>query len=159
MIFVHTLFMKKWWPTLLMFFVIMSGCTRVEEPQFRRVHQFRLKKLGLEAADIGFSVTYFNPNSFGVTVKEAAADVYMDSVYLGKFTQDASIAVEKKSEFSIPMTGSIPLATALKMNLQNMIDRPVTLKADGSVKVGKAGVFITKPFKYEGRHSLAEIKL
>ncbi|MGZ4011694.1 MAG: hypothetical protein ACXVLF_12125, partial [Flavisolibacter sp.] len=65
---------------LLPFFaiVLLAGCTRIQEPQFRKVGNFRLKNFGLQQAEIAFNVNYFNPNDFGVTVKEAAADVYLD---------------------------------------------------------------------------------
>jgi LEA14-like dessication related protein len=103
-------------------------------------------------------VTYYNPNNFGVSVKEAGADFYIDSVYMGKFTQDQEIEVEKNSEFSVPLSGSIPLATALKLKINDLANRDLLLQANGSVKVGKAGVFISRPFTYSGKHKI-DIKL
>ncbi|HYD92677.1 MAG TPA: hypothetical protein VEA37_14470, partial [Flavobacterium sp.] len=133
----------KW---LLPFFLLLAtGCAKVQDPEFRRLEKFRLKNIGLEKASIGFNVTYFNPNKFGVAVKEAAADVYMDTVYLGRFVQESAISVDKNSEFSIPFTGDVALQTVLRLNLQEMSTKQVLIKADGSVKVGKAGIFVTKP--------------
>jgi LEA14-like dessication related protein len=103
-------------------------------------------------------VTYFNPNDFGVTVKEAAADVYLDSVYLGKFVQDSTIGVDKNADFSIPLSGAISLKTVLSLNLQELAQREVLLRANGNVKVGKAGIFISKPFTYQGKHRLEDIR-
>jgi hypothetical protein len=45
------------------------------------------------------------------------------------------------------------------MNLQNLTEKEINLKADGSVKVGKGGVFITRPVSYEGKHKLDEIRI
>lgn len=140
----------------LSLFVLM-GCARVKEPEFRRVDSFHLKNIGLQAAVVAFNVRYFNPNNFGVTVKEAGADVYLDSVYLGKFVQDSSIDVRKDAEFSIPLSGTVSLQTVLNLDLQDLSQREVLLKANGSVKVGKAGIYITRPFTYEGRHRLQDI--
>ncbi|MGZ3881193.1 MAG: hypothetical protein ACXVBF_07650, partial [Flavisolibacter sp.] len=137
--------------------VLLAGCTRIQEPQFRKVGNFRLKNFGLQQAEIAFNVNYFNPNDFGVTVKEAAADVYLDSVYLGKFQQDSTVGVKKDAEFSIPLTGTVSLQTVLGMDLQDLSRREVWLKANGSVKVGKAGIYITKPFTYQGKHRLEDI--
>ena len=122
------------------------------------MEKFRIKNLGIQQTTIGFSVTYYNPNNFGVTVKQTEADIYMDSVYLGKFIQDSTVGVNKNAEFSIPLTGSISLQTALQMDLQNIGERDVLLKADGSVKVGKAGIFVNKPIHYEGMHKIEEIR-
>jgi len=37
--------------------------------------------------------------------------------------------------------------------------KDIFLKADGSVKVGKAGIYITRPVHYQGLHRLDEIRL
>jgi len=138
--------------------VILSSCKKVKDPEFRRIDHFHVKSLGLQQTTIGFNVTYFNPNNFGVTVKETAADIYMDSVYLGKFIQDSSVAVNKNSEFSIPLSGAVAMKTALQMNFQNIGNRDILVKADGNVRVGKAGIFVTKPIHYQGKHKLSEVK-
>lgn len=142
----------RYLPFLLL--LVLAGCTKVKDPEFRRIEKFGLRKLGLQEATIGFHVTYFNPNNFGVTVKEAAADIYLDSVYLGKFTQEKTVEVRKNADFSIPFTGSISLQTALNLKMEDLTNRDVLLRADGTVKVGKAGVFVNKPIRYEGRHKL-----
>ena len=147
------------WLLPLFSMLVIAGCTSVKDPEFRRVENFKVKDFGLQDVTVGFQVTYFNPNKFGVTVKDAVADIYMDSVYMGKFTQDNLVEVGSNSNFSIPLSGKLTLGTALKMDLQNIGSRKIYLKADGSVKVGKAGVFVTKPFDYEGNHSLNEISL
>jgi len=147
--------MKTLLPFLLL--LLLCGCTKIKEPQFRRIDNFHLKNFGLQEAVVGFNVTYFNPNNFGVTVKEAAADVYLDTIYLGKFVQDSTIGVKKNAEFSIPLSGSVTLQTVLNLNLQELSQREVLLKANGSVRVGKAGIFITKPFNYQGKHKIEDI--
>ncbi|MBO9683451.1 MAG: LEA type 2 family protein [Flavisolibacter sp.] len=137
--------------------ILLAGCTNIKDPQFRRIDGFRLKNFGLQEAVIGFNVTYYNPNTFGVTVKEAGADVYLDTIYLGKFVQDSTVGVRKGSEFSIPLSGSVSFQKILNLDLQKLSQREVLLKANGSVKVGKAGIFITKPFNYQGNHRLEDI--
>lgn len=134
---------------------VLVSCTRMKDPEFRRVDDFGVKQLGFQETVVGFSATYFNPNNFGVTVKEAAIDVYVDTVYLGKFTQPTEVAVTKKAEFSIPFEGRIPVQQALKFDLPRLLGRTVKLRADGSVKVGKVGIFVTKPIHYEGRQTIS----
>ena len=153
--FVYKMKTTKLLPFLL---VLLAGCTKIKEPEFRRVDNFHLKNFGLQNAVIAFDVTYFNPNNFGVTVKEAEADVYLDTIYLGKFIQDSSIVVKKNGDFSIPLSGSVMLRTVLNLNLQELSQREVSLNANGSVKVGKAGIFVTKAIHYQGKHKLSEIK-
>jgi LEA14-like dessication related protein len=150
-----TMRFKNLLPFLIL--ALFAGCTKIKEPEFRRVDNFHLKNFGLQQAVIAFNVHYFNPNNFEVTVKEAAADVYLDSVYLGKFVQDSTIGVKKNAEFSIPLSGAVSLQTVLSLNLQELSQREVVLKANGNVKVGKAGIFITKDFNYLGKHRIQDI--
>ncbi len=134
--------------------VVLCSCGKMEEPQFKRFENFNVSTLGLKETVIGFNATLYNPNSFGVTVKESAVGVYIDSVFVGTFIQTHDISVKSAADFSIPLEGKIPLGRALKMNLPGLIGQEVLVRADGSVKVGKGGIYITKKFAYEGRQHL-----
>jgi len=140
--------------TLFLFTVVLCSCGKMEEPQFKRLENFKVKSLGLKETVVGFSATLHNPNGFGVTVKESAVDVYVDSVFVGNFKQTENVSVKSEADFSIPLEGIIPIGRALNMNLPGLIGKEVLVRADGSVRVGKGGVYITKEFTYEGRQRL-----
>lgn len=139
------------------FFVALAGCTNIQQPEFRRIEKFRVKNIDLSQGTIGLNVTYYNPNTFGVTVKETEADLYINSVHVGKFTQDSTIGVNKTSEFSIPISGTVPLAELLQLK-GNLSNQEVSITADGTTKLGKLGVYVTKPFHYEGNFNPGMIK-
>ncbi|HEX2534310.1 MAG TPA: hypothetical protein VHK69_11280, partial [Chitinophagaceae bacterium] len=152
-------YMKNWLISIgLVVSLAFGSCGKVKDPEFRRLDNFGVKNLGLQKATIGVEVVYFNPNNFGVTVKEAVADLYIDSVHMGTFRQPAGIEVQKNAEFGIPLSGEISLQKALQLNLTDLQNREVQVRANGSVRVGKAGVFVTRPVQYQGRHKL-DIKL
>lgn len=144
---------------LLLLVTAVAGCAKIQEPEFRRIDQFRIKTASFTSATIGLNVTYFNPNNFSMSVKETGADVYLDNVYVGRFAQDTTVTVGNAQEFSIPLSGTVSVDKLLQLDIQNIGSRDVDVRAEGSTKVGKAGVFITKPFSYEGKHRLDEVKL
>jgi LEA14-like dessication related protein len=146
-------------PVLLAALLAFSGCKEIKDPEFRRLEHFGVKNMNLNEATIGFGVTYFNPNNFGVSVKEAEANVYLDSVYIGRFVQDSLVEVQKNSAFTVPFSGAVSLQTALKLNLNDLVNKQVMVKADGTVKVGKAGIYVSKPVHYQGLHRLEELNL
>ncbi len=148
---------KYFTPALFLVF-LLAGCAKIQEPEFRRVDNFRLKGIGLSGATVGFTITYFNPNNFTMTVKETEAQVALDGVDLGKFAQDTTVEVGAKAEFSIPISGTVPFNKATQLNIQNLSSREVQVNAVGSTKVGKAGIFITKPFTYSGKHRIDEVR-
>ena len=142
----------------IVFAVLSLGCSKIVEPEFRNLKNFRVKSLELDQVTIGLGMTFYNPNHFTVTVKETAAKVYLDKVFLGDFTQDTTVEVGNEANFTIPLSGTIPLTTFLQMNLKDIHKRQVLIQADGSTKVGKAGIFITKDIRYAGQHRLGEIR-
>lgn len=146
--------MTKWIITTLAIGLLASSCGKVEEPEFRKLNNFGIRKLGLQESTVGFNAVYYNPNNFGVSVKEAALDVYIDSTYLGKFTQPQQVEVDNKAEFSIPLEATVTLQNAMSLGLEKKLGKEVLVRADGSVKIGKAGVFVTKDIDYKGRHLL-----
>lgn len=130
------------------------GCARVQEPVFRKITDFRVVRIGVNAVTVGLGMTYHNPNNFTVTVKETAVKVYLDSVVLGDFIQDTSIRVGENTDFTVPLSGTIPLRVFLKLNLKNIHKRAVRVTAEGETRIGKAGVFVTKKIAYSGEHRL-----
>ena len=141
-------------PLLGFCLALLSSCSHIKEPEFRRIEGFKVKSFGLSEVKVGFKVTYFNPNNFGVTAKEAHVDVYLDSLFVGNFTSDSAVPVRRNADFSIPLTGTIPVQKAMELNLPQMAQRDVLIRANGSIKVGKAGIYVTEPIKYEGKHSI-----
>ena len=72
--------------------------------------------------------------------------------------QNTTIAVGKEADFTIPLSGNIPLQTFFKLRLKDVHKRDVTIRAEGNTKVGKAGIFITKNITYQGTHRLDQIR-
>lgn len=139
---------------ILPLLALMASCGKTKEPEFRRIDGFQVKNLGLSDATVRFNVTYFNPNSFGVTVKETALDLRIDSLALGSFRQVQEVSVQNEAEFSIPLEGRVSLGEVLRLDLPNIIGKEVLIQADGSVRVGKGGVFITRPIHYSGHQTV-----
>lgn len=142
--------------TFLLCLIITSflSCGKVQQPQFKSLDNFGVKNVSLREAVIGFQMTYFNPNNFGVAVKEADIDLFVDSVFIGKFVQPQSVDVGASTDFSIPMEGKITWKEILNSGLQKKAGKEVLVRASGSVKVGKAGVFVYKDIQYAGQHVL-----
>jgi hypothetical protein len=139
---------------LLLIVGIMASCGKVQDPEFKKLDNFGLRKMGLQSATVGFDAVFHNPNNFGVSVKEAAFDIYLDTTYLGRFIQPTDVSVSSNSDFGIPLETTVPFQKAMNMGLEKYVGKEVLVKANGNVKVGKAGVYITKDFNYQGKHMI-----
>lgn len=134
--------------------LLLASCGKVREPEFRSIDNFGVKKLGFQESIIGFDVVYFNPNNFQVSVKETLLQVYVDSVHVGQFSQVKLVQVGQEQDFRIPLQASISIEKALALNIQDLIGKEVELRAEGTTRVGKGGVFVTKDIRYAGKHKI-----
>lgn len=93
---------------------------------------------------------YYNPNGFGLQLKRTELDVFVNAVLLGHTTQEYQITIPKKEQFIIPITMEVDMKNLLKNSLTSVFNKEVNVKVTGSIKVGKANVFISFPVNYEG---------
>jgi hypothetical protein len=70
---------------------------------------------------------------------------------------DSTVEVPRRDTFAVPLLLKVQTATAIAKMMETAKDSAVTVRVDGSVKMGKAGVFLTYPIKYEKLQSLADL--
>lgn len=93
---------------------------------------------------------YYNPNRFGLQLKKTELDVFVNDVLLGHTSQEYQITIPKKEQFIIPIVMDVDMKNLLKNSLTSLFNKEVRVRVTGSIKVGKANVFISFPVKYEG---------
>lgn len=139
--------------------LLLLSCNRIKQPEFVGIDNFKLSSMGFDGVGLKFQVIFHNPNSYGVTVKMAEANVYIDSVFAGKFLQDTLVKISSKADFNIPFSGKIPLPAFLKIDFKNLGSREVFLQATGKASIGKAGIYVIRDFSIERKQKLTDLKL
>lgn len=137
--------------------VLMGSCTKPKDLEFVDVQNIRMLKWGLTESLVGLDVRLYNPNNQRVQLKEATAKVYANSTYLGDTRMDTTISVPRRDTFLIPLTMKVNTMSAISNVLQTLKDSLVNVKVDGNVKMGKAGVFVNYPIRYEKMQSLSDL--
>jgi LEA14-like dessication related protein len=136
---------------------IISSCAKPKDLEFIDIQNIRMVKWGLSESLVGLDVRLYNPNKQRVQLKEAIAKVYVDSAYLGDTDMDTTIIVPKRDTFAIPLLLKVQTATALSKVMESLQDSAVNVRVEGSVKMGKGGVFLTYPIRYQKMQSLADL--
>jgi len=77
---------------------------------------------------------------------------------MGHTSQEYQITIPKKEEFSIPLRMEVDMKNIFKNGLNAMLYNQVLVKVTGSVKVGKANVFISFPVTYQGTQTFTLFK-
>ena len=143
--------------TCFIFFIlciILFSCASPKDFEYREVRNIKLDKFGFDKTSLALDLVYFNPNNFGVDLKKVDADVYIDNKYLGKMNLDTSMHISKKSDFILPSKISLDIKELYKNALNLIASNEVLVTVKGTTRVGKAGLFRTVPFTYEGSHKL-----
>lgn len=152
--------MKNRLPVLLVILssYILLSCGKIQEPEFRSVKNFNVENPGIDSSGVSLDVELFNPNSFGVNLKETVGNFYVDNIYLGRLEQDTTISISANSAFIVRLKGNVLMKELLKNPVAILLQKEVLLRAEGSTKLGKAGFFKTYPFNIQQKQSMDFLK-
>jgi len=119
------------------------------------MQNLKIDSVGLAKSKISLELVYFNPNNFGVSLRNVNCDVYINHNYLGKYILDTLMHIAKKSEFAIPSSMDVDMKNIYKNSLNTLLSKQVLVELRGSTRVGKSGIFITVPFNYSAMETFS----
>jgi LEA14-like dessication related protein len=147
--------MKKWtlWALLPL---LVIGCAKPTGFDYLGVKNVKVMNFGLKESTVALDVEYYNPNKFPVTMKRADVDVYVNNNFFGKTTLDSMIKIPKRDTFLLPVLLKVDMNTTVMQLIQTLGQgqQEVLIKMDGSARIGRGGIFINYPIKYEGMQKL-----
>jgi LEA14-like dessication related protein len=145
--------MKKIYVLFLLLNVFfITACNQLQIPVYKRMDNFRFDAFSFKQIVFKSDLVMFNPNKIGIELLETETDIYINDIKLGHSAQNKAIRVNKKSEFTIPLT--VQLATNqlsfsfIKSLWQSMRKGKVKLHVIGSCRLRKAGIPINFPINY-----------
>jgi LEA14-like dessication related protein len=141
-------------PSLLILTILLVSCSTPKELEYREFRNLSVQKVGFSTSSVKMDMIYYNPNGFGLQLKRTELDLFVNGVLLGHSSQEYQITIPKKDQFIIPITMEVDMKNLLRNSLTSLFKKEVTVKATGSIKVGKANVFMSIPVNYEGVQSL-----
>ena len=141
--------MKKGLIVMALGIVIGTSCAKPKNFDYLGFDNMKVLKWGIQETTVGMDVKFYNPNS-ALKLKKAEVDVHINNKYLGRTVIDSLISIPKKDTFIIPMVMKMETLSAVSGILRSISDSTVWVKLDGKATVGKSGIFMNYPIKYEG---------
>lgn len=141
-----------------MILVVIASCTKPQDLTFIDISNIRMIKMGFTESEVGLDVRFYNPNNQRVQLKDADARVYVNSTYLGDTRMDSTIGVPRRDTFAVPLILNIKTVSVLSKLMETLADSAVNIKVEGTVKMGKAGLYKTFPIVYDKVQSVEELK-
>jgi LEA14-like dessication related protein len=126
----------------------------IKDPVFIESKNFRVGKLGFQKSTVNVTLDYYNPNGFGLTLEGADLDVYVGDKLVGKTILNERINIPAKDTFSIPVKMDVEMKNLVSNLMMVGLNEDVELTLKGSSRLKKAGIGITFPINYTGRHKL-----
>lgn len=146
---------KKFISNLIIIVILFTACKKPQGFDYRDVRNVEIKSLGFDKSALSMDLVYFNPNSFGVDLRKVDCDIFIDNNYLGKYKLDTVLHISRRSEFTLPSRIEVDMKGVFKNLLSVVFNKEVVLNVKGTTRVGKAGIFVTVPFNYTGKHSFS----
>jgi len=142
----------------LLFFLSSCGTGNVKEPQYREIKEVRLIEAGILQSTAGVDMVFFNPNNFGVQLEEVRGDLYIDSVFFGRFGMEEKVRVNKNAEFLIPALVKLDMIGLLKNQRGLLKKKEVMVRIDGLARISKAGLTRDFPIHFEKMENIEKFR-
>lgn len=133
----------------------ITACNKPQSFEYRGMQNLKIDSIGLVNSRISLELVYFNPNNFGVDLRNVSCDIYVNHNYLGKYILDTLMRITKRSEFAIPSSMQVDMKNIFKNALGTILMKQVLVEIRGTTKVGKGGFFITVPFNYSAMETFS----
>ena len=141
--------MKKGLVSIVLVVGLLVSCAKPKNFDYLGFDNVKVLKWGIQETTVGMDVKFYNPNS-ALQLKKAEVDVHINNKYLGRTVIDSLISIPKKDTFILPMVMKLETLSAVSGIIKSMSDSTILVKLDGKATVGKSGIFLNYPIKYEG---------
>ena len=139
-------------PAILSF---LFSCRAPKDLEYKDYRNFSIEALGFSNSHIRLELEYFNPNNFGLQLKQSDVDIFINNNLLGHSSSDTLIQIPRRNSFILPIKFEVDMQNIFKNAWNTIAGHEVTVKVVGNVKVGKANVFMSMPVNYEGKQTFS----
>lgn len=139
---------------LILFLTLPPFIDLFQDPEFVEARHFRLASLGIKESTIKTDLYYYNPNGFRLSLKTADLDVFINDRYAGHSLLDTLVHVPARDTFFVPVSVKVDMKNVFPNALSLLMNDSIDLRVEGKMKVGKAGIFVNIPVKYQEKQAI-----
>ena len=139
---------------LVLLLTILS-CASPKALEYKTFHNFSIQKFGFNSSTIKLDLEYYNPNNYGMQLKNSDLDIFIDGNLLGHSSFDTLITIPRKNTFILPIKFDVDMQNIFKNAWSTLIGKEVLVRLTGKLKVGKANVFMSLPVDYESKQTFS----
>lgn len=122
-----------------------ASCTKVKELDYKGIKRTELQTLSLKNAALRIELAYYNPNKFGLDVKETNLSIYLNNKFVAIADQPQKTQVPREAEFTFPIVAHFDPLKVIGTAISSIFSKSNKLTIQGTAKVGKGGIYIKLP--------------
>jgi LEA14-like dessication related protein len=145
--------MKKYLSAIGIIAVTITSCTAPRPLIYKDVCDFKLDHAGLSRSSLSLNIKLYNPNHFGLKLKQGLVNLYLNDSHLGVARVERN-SVPANDTFLLPIAINVDMSSLLSNSMQLLTKKEVTFKLEGVVKAGNHGLYIKVPLRYEGKQKI-----
>ncbi len=134
---------------------VLCSCSSPKALEYVTYHNFSVKNLGFNSSSITLDLEYYNPNNFGLQLKNTDLDIFINGNRFGHSASDTLIRIPRRDTFLLPVKFELDMQNLLKNAWSTLLGKEVVVKLSGKMKVGKGNVFMNFPLKYESKETFS----
>jgi LEA14-like dessication related protein len=131
------------------------SCSAPKALEYKTYHNFSVEKLGFNASAIKLDLEYYNPNNFGMQLKNSDLDIFIDGNLFGHSSFDTLIRIPRRDTFLLPVKFDVEMQNIFKNAWSTLIGKEVVVRLTGKLRIGKANLFMTLPVNYESKQTFS----
>jgi LEA14-like dessication related protein len=147
--------MKKIIALYFLLVVAFLSCSSPKALEYQTYHNFKIDNLGFNNSSISLDLEYYNPNNFGMQLKNTDLDIFVNGNLLGHSYTDSLMRIPRRDTFNIPVKFNVDMQNVFKNAWNTLIGKEVLIRLSGKVRVGKANVFMSLPVEYESKQTFS----
>lgn len=133
-----------------------AGCSKVKELDYIGIQSTKIESLNLNQAAIRINLEYYNPNSFGIDVKQTNLSIYLNDKFIGYADQPEKTQIPKTAKFVFPVVARFDPWKVLGSAFTSLFSKTNKVTIQGSAKLGKGNFFITVPVNVSEQVSILD---
>jgi len=133
----------------------IASCSAPKALEYKTYHNFSIQKLGFNSSAITLDLEYYNPNNFGMQLRNSDLDIFIDGNLLGHSSFDTIITIPRNNTFILPVKFDVDMQNIFKNAWNTLTGKEVVVRLTGKLKIGKANVFMSLPVNYETKETFS----
>ena len=147
--------MKMWKLLLTSMSLAFFNCSPPKALEYKTYHNFSIQKLGFNNSSIILDLEYYNPNNFGLQLRNTDLDILINGKRFGHSSSDTLINIPRRNTFILPIKFDVDMQNIFKNAMNTLLGKEVIVKLTGKLRIGKGNVFMSLPLNYESKETFS----